>query len=343
MRIIGQPLAMLNVYKIGKKSIINQSPVVDNADMQLVKSVYEFGLKHGYLATTDAYGISKSTYYNYCAIYKSSLVNGIIHEFKPTTPKTLRKNTWNKEVVDYICWLRKCYANLGKAKLKPYVDKFCIKRGLKIISATTIQNIINSFPDRLRTSSNKKTVRHRNNVERKPKGYKATYAGECKSLDSMEFRFGSKKAYVVVCLDEVTKLLFARGTYSHSSLAATNILREAQEYLPFDNTRFILTDNGSEFMKYFAKYVDAQGMTHYHTYPKSPKQNACCERVNRTIQDEFMIKHHDLLFNDLTAFNKKLDKYLRWYNFDRVHSKFNNKMTPYGKFRELIDCDKMVA
>ena len=56
-----------------------------------------------------------------------------------------------------------------------------------------------------------------------------------------------------------------------------------------------------------------------------------------------MIKYHDLLFNDIHAFNKQLNKYLRWYNFGRVHSKFDNKMTPYDKFRELTDCDKIVA
>lgn len=343
MRIIGQPLALLKIYKIGRKSGNDIALADDNADMQLVKSVYEFGLKHGYLATIDAYDISKSTYYNYCNIYKSSLASGVAYKLRSTAPKTLRTNTWDKKVVDYICWLRKRYANLGKTKLKPYVDRFCVKYGLKIISATTIQNIINSFPDKLRTYSDKKAVRHRKNVKRKPKGYKATRAGECNSLDSMEFRSAGKKAYIVVCLDEVTKLLFARGTYSHSSMSAKRILQEAQEYLPFDDLQFVLTDNGSEFMKNFAKYVEAQGITHYHTYPKSPKQNACCERVNRTIQDEFMIKHHDLLFTDLNEFNRQLDKYLRWYNFDRVHWKFQNKMTPYDKFRELTDYDKMVA
>jgi len=56
-----------------------------------------------------------------------------------------------------------------------------------------------------------------------------------------------------------------------------------------------------------------------------------------------MIKHHDLLFDDLKEFNKRLAKYLRWYNFDRVHSKFANKMAPYDKFRAMTDCDKMVA
>jgi Integrase core domain len=312
-------------------------------DMLLLKAVYEFGTKHGYKATIDAYGISKSTYYNYIRYYNSSLLSGKEHNFKSTKPHVFRKHSWDKKTVSFICKLRKSHPNLGKSKLKPYVDKFCKNNELKAISTGTIQNIINSFPNKLRTLGTKKITQHRKNVIRKPKDYKPRLAGECHSLDSMEFRKGSQKAFIVTCLDEVTKLLYARATYSHSSMSAKYILQEAQEYLAFDNVQYLLTDNGSEFMKNFAKYVNSLGITHYHTYPSSPKQNACCERVNRTIQDEFMIKYQDLLFNDLNAFNKQLDKYLRWYNFERVHGKFQNKITPYEKFRELTDCDKIVA
>lgn len=343
MRIIGQPVAMRKLHKFGKKSGINKSVEVDNPDWLLIKCVYEFGEKHGYKAALDSFVISKSTYYNYRKLYMQFLVTGDKHCFKSTRPNIVRGNNWDLRVVDYVVELRSIHANLGKAKLKPYVDKFCIRYGITLISTGTIQNIVNSFPNKLRTTANKKVVRHRKNVVRKPKDYSAEKAGECLSMDSMEFRLGSQKAYVVVGMDEVTKLLFARGTYSHSSRTAKLILQDAQEYLPFDNIEFILTDNGSEFMKVFAAYVEKLGITHYHTYPKSPKQNARCERVNRSIQDEFMIKHQELLFTDLNQFNKQLDKYLRWFNFERVHYKFENKMTPYEKFRELTSCDKMVA
>ncbi|MFN8770246.1 MAG: integrase core domain-containing protein, partial [Neisseriaceae bacterium] len=69
------------------------------------------------------------------------------------------------------------------------------------------------------------------------------------------------------------------------------------------------------------------------------KQNARCERVNRTIQDEFMIKYESLLFRDINLFNKKLDKYLRWYNFDRVHARFDNEITPFQRHRQLVQND----
>ena len=48
--------------------------------------------------------------------------------------------------------------------------------------------------------------------------------------------------------------------------------------------------------------------------------NAHCERFNRTVQDEFIDYHHDLLFLDeLTDFNLELLRWLSWYNLERPH------------------------
>ena len=60
--------------------------------------------------------------------------------------------------------------------------------------------------------------------------------------------------------------------------------------------------------------------THWHTYPKSPRMNAHCERFNRTIQEEFIDYHYDLLFlDDPSEFNLALLPWLSWYNLERPH------------------------
>jgi transposase InsO family protein len=46
----------------------------------------------------------------------------------------------------------------------------------------------------------------------------------------------------------------------------------------------VLTDNGSEFKKEFYEQVNH----HWHTYLRTPKMNAHCERFNRTLQDELL-------------------------------------------------------
>ena len=47
--------------------------------------------------------------------------------------------------------------------------------------------------------------------------------------------------------------------------------------------------------------------------------NAFNERFNRTIQEEFVIYHEDLLMKDLRLFNDVLFEYLGRYNFRRPH------------------------
>ncbi len=50
--------------------------------------------------------------------------------------------------------------------------------------------------------------------------------------------------------------------------------------------------------------LDTYIITHWWTYPRSPKMNAHVERFNRTLQEQFVDYHTDLLFDDLAAFNR---------------------------------------
>nr|WP_285614241.1 integrase core domain-containing protein [Hydrogenophilus thermoluteolus] len=63
----------------------------------------------------------------------------------------------------------------------------------------------------------------------------------------------------------------------------------------------------------------------YWTYPKSPCMNAHCERFNRTVQEQFVDWHEDLLFTDLTRFNQKLGQWLIDYNTVLPHHSLDLK------------------
>jgi transposase InsO family protein len=63
-----------------------------------------------------------------------------------------------------------------------------------------------------------------------------------------------------------------------------SIFKEFQSKFPF-KIKSVLTDNGSEFMLHFSKYLEKENIKHYHTYPRCPKMNAHCERFNRTIRE----------------------------------------------------------
>ena len=74
--------------------------------------------------------------------------------------------------------------------------------------------------------------------------------------------------------------------------------------------RYVLSDNGSAFLGHFQHRLEKRGITHWWTYPRSPKMNAHAERFNRTLQEQFVDYHEDLLFDDLATFNRQLADWL---------------------------------
>ncbi|CUU82547.1 integrase core domain-containing protein [Campylobacter hyointestinalis] len=94
----------------------------------------------------------------------------------------------------------------------------------------------------------------------------------------------------------------------------------------YDNHKIsLLTDNGSEFALHFKDVVKEHNLTHYFTYPRSPKMNAYNERFNRTIKDMFISYNEDLLFTDINEFNRQMAKWLIDYNTVLPHTSLGYK------------------
>jgi transposase InsO family protein len=85
----------------------------------------------------------------------------------------------------------------------------------------------------------------------------------------------------------------------------------------------ILSDNGSEFAKYFDEACRKLKITHIYTRVKTPKDNAVDERFNRTIQEEFLQTDEyfepSLSGDNLKEANERLTEWLIFYNFERPH------------------------
>jgi transposase InsO family protein len=117
------------------------------------------------------------------------------------------------------------------------------------------------------------------------------------------------------------------STSSHASRAAKEFFYICLKAFPYP-IDFVLTDNGSEFAKEFNQTLNELHLTHYHTYPRTPKMNAHVERFNRSFKEEFLNYKTFELAEDPVSFNAKILDYLIWYNTKRVHCAFQNKMTP---------------
>jgi putative transposase len=141
--------------------------------------------------------------------------------------------------------------------------------------------------------------------------------GLVKADSVVRFHNGIKR-YIVTALDIEGKFAFAYAYKNHSSDSATDFMKLFKTVAPVSLTH-IQTDNGSEFAKHFDIYLEQEGIVHFHTYPRCPKQNAEIERFNRTLSDAFIKQHRDLLAYDIDTFNEKLIDWLLWYNTRRPH------------------------
>ena len=286
--------------------------------------ILEFWRRHGVEATQEAFRVSRRTLYAWRAKLKAE--GGNVAALVPgsTAPKRRRQRQWPPALVAEIRRLRTLYPNLAKEKLHVLLRPFAVTRGLVCPSARTIGRLIADAPDKMRARPRAygapgKAKAVRQPRLRKPKHFRAERAGHCVALDSIELRHDGQRRYLITCTDLHSHFAWAWATRSHASTAAAQFFRLVQAVFPFA-IEAVLTDNGSEFQRHFASALAAHLFTHWHTYPKTPRMNAHCERFNRTLQEECVDYHYDLLFlDDLTEFNLELLRWLSWYNLERPH------------------------
>jgi tRNA G37 N-methylase Trm5 len=72
----------------------------------------------------------------------------------------------------------------------------------------------------------------------------------------------------------------------------------------------IQTDNKSEFLGEFTKALKKKEIKHYFNYSRYSKGQAYVERMNRTLQEEFVMYYEDCELEDIHEFNKKMLQYM---------------------------------
>ena len=284
--------------------------------------IIAFWSKHGLLATLDAFKVKRRTLFNWK--HKLKQGGGRLDALNPKSraPKTRRCRIWAEQILAEIRHLRDEHPNLGKDKIHPLLQEFCVSLSLICPKPRTIGRLIKDlgglrmFPQKI-TGTGRIVKVNRQKIIRKPMAFKAESPGHCLGLDTIEEIVHGSRRYVITCEDLFGRFAFAWGTKSHASKAATEFFAAFRLLFPYPAT-FVLTDNGSEWKKHFTVELLKLQITHYHTYPRTPKMNAHVERFNRTIQEEFLNYHKGLLL-DPDQFNTELMGWLIWYNTKRVH------------------------
>ena len=286
--------------------------------------------RFGWRSTCHAFEIGKSTLYRWQQTYLSSQKNAASLKKHSTRPHTVRPMQVHPQVIAQIKLLRDLHYRLGKEKLKPLLDSWCLEQGYPVISVSTIGKVIHRH--HLFFQRHHRAYHDPGKPQRqKPVRQRVRYSTTPKQLGHLQldtvvkFHDGLKR-YALSCMDTASKFSLTLVYPSLTSATALDTLMKFQLVYPIP-IKSVQTDNGLEFQGVFEQYLTKHSVPHYFTYPRCPKINAHIERYNRTVQEEFLDPNLDLLFHYPHKFHAKLLEYLLFFNTQRVHKGIRN-LTP---------------
>lgn len=161
---------------------------------------------------------------------------------------------------------------------------------------------------------------------------------------------GVGRIYQQTFIDTYSRVAAAKLYTSKHAITSADILND--KVLPFFDQKEIpllriLTDRGTEFNgrpenHEYELYLQIEGIDHSKTKVRHPQSNGICERLHRTMQDEFYaITFRKKLYQDLETLQADLDQWLNYYNNDRPHSgRYCFGKTPMQTFDESITLAK---
>ena len=311
--------------------IYNISNHPKRSEIEKRLEIIKFFDKFGQEATKQAFNKGRSTIFLWKQKIKQS--GGKLSSLSPASkaPRTRAKRVQTEETIQFIKNYRLIHPGSDKVTIKPLLDNYCTKIGITTLSESTIGRVIRTLKDKgqipdyyIRTTINGKTGKllfrkiGKHKIKKmRSKGYCPKNPGDLVQIDAISFFKNGIKRYCLCALDVTSRFAFAYLYNTLSSTSAKNFVERLEEVAPF-GIRAIQTDNGSEFHKYFDKYLKERNIIHYWNYPKYPKGNAFIERFNGVIQRQY-IGWHIGEIDDTDTFNKGLMQYLIWYNTEKVH------------------------
>ena len=168
-----------------------------------------------------------------------------------------------------------------------------------------------------------------------PRRPHVTKPGELVETDTIHYvRVGTKRrVYVYTVIDVFSRMAYAEV---HSRILpglAAQVVLHARNEFGF-NFCMVQSDNGLEFSSYFEQVLKSQGVIIRHTRLGRPNDNAHIERFNRTIQEECLGRYISES-TPITHLQGKIENYLEYYNYKRVHLGLQCK-TPARYMAEVL-------
>lgn len=271
--------------------------------------------KYGWKSASDAFGVPRATLYDWKRVFEMSGKKPFALVPRSTRPHRTRKMTTDHRLVEFIKQMRIDHGNVGAKIIKSFLDEYAASIGICSISVSTIEKVIKrrGFKYEKRVKIRRKTKYTKLRTRRSPKVKTAGYI----QMDSIIIYINEERFNFMCVIDIFTRYALVKRVTTLSSINARETLKAFQDASP-TKIHTVQTDNGSEFLANFHKYLEEDNIKHKFIYPRLCKVNGVVERFNRTVQEEF-IKRNDDIYFDLDKFEKELTKYLYWYNYRRPH------------------------
>jgi transposase InsO family protein len=134
---------------------------------------------------------------------------------------------------------------------------------------------------------------------------------------------GLGRIYQQTVIDTYTRVVFAKLYTSKHAITSADVLND--QVIPFFEQQEIsilrmLTDGGAEFNgrpenHEYELYLQLENIDHSKTKIHYPQSNGICERLHRTIQDEFyVVAFRRKMYLDLAFLQTDLDDWIKHYN-----------------------------
>lgn len=161
---------------------------------------------------------------------------------------------------------------------------------------------------------------------------------------------GVGRIYQQTFIDTYSRVAFAKLYTSKHAITSADLLND--KVLPFFELYDIpllriLTDRGTEFKgkpehHEYELYLNLEGIEHSKTQVRHPQSNGICERLHRTMQEEFYaVTFRKKLYDNLELLQQDLNEWLEYYNHQRPHSgRYCYGKTPMETFDESLPLAK---
>lgn len=286
-------------------------------------------------------GYSRDSFYRIKELYDTGGENAL-HEISRSKP--ILKNRVDPEIEKAVLQLAFDYPAFGQQR----VCNELRKRGM-FISAGGVRSVwlrhdLEVFDKRLKALETRVaqdglilTEAQLSAVERKKEKREAT--GEIETehpgyLGAQDTYYvgnikGVGRIYQQTFIDTYTRVAFAKLYDRKTAITAADLLND--RVLPFFEEQQIpllriLTDRGTEYKgkrehHEYELYLDIEGIDHSKTQVRHPQSNGFCERLHRTMQDEFYaVAFRKKLYGSLEQLQQDLDEWMHYYNQERPHS-----------------------